>query len=310
MDSDLLTKEVDLPLQMDESTQKSLQRFTKEAIRQDASYAACTLPIDLTDPLGCMKTGWQTQTFNYYWEKPSEHFSIAAGGELLSLSAEGSGRFGNINRQLKEISNNTTVFKGAPHAYSGLMFLGGFSFFDRMNDPRWDSFEPASLTVPKWLIFRDDKYAFVTIFTDINRFNESITLFEHLISSFHRVEQIIEKARSVSFRDTTLKTGNGTLRSHNSLPAYQNWIASVKQAKQYIRTNEFDNIVMARRFSVPKKNDQQAVDMLHNLRIHYPGCSSFLVHRPNGNTFLGTTPEYLGSFHSNLLLTEALAGSI
>ncbi|HLR24518.1 MAG TPA: isochorismate synthase [Fodinibius sp.] len=310
MNSDLLTEEVDLPLQMDESTQKGLQRFAKEAIQQNASYVACTLPIDLIDPLSCLQTGWQAQTFNYYWEKPSEHFAIAAGGELLSLSAEGSGRFGSINRQYKKISNDTAVFKGAPHAYAGLMFLGGFSFFDRMNDSRWNSFEPASLTIPKWLVFRDDKYAFVTTFTDVNRFNESTTLFDHLISSFHRVEQIIETARSVSFRDTTFKAGNGTLRSHNSLPAYQSWIPSVKQAKQFIRTNEFDKIVLARRFSVPKKNDQQAVDMLHNLRMHYPGCSCFLVHQPKGNSFLGTTPEYLGSFHNNLLLTEALAGSM
>src|SRR5699024_12221349 len=96
------------------------------------SYAACTLPIDLVDPLSCLHKSWNKEKFHYYWEKPTENFAITAGNELLNLHAKGKNRFASISQQCQEIDRQTAVFKGALHAYGGLILLGGFSFFQHI----------------------------------------------------------------------------------------------------------------------------------------------------------------------------------
>src|SRR5699024_3012878 len=299
-----------LPLCMYDAMAAKLQQFAKEALQNGKSYAACTLPIDLVDPLSCLHKSWNKEKFHYYWEKPTENFAITAGNELLNLHAKGKNRFASISQQCQEIDRQTAVFKGAPHAYGGLILLGGFSFFQHIEHPQWKGFDAASFTIPEWLVFKDDKYALTTINVEIKDTDSTSVLCDRIITKFKQIEDRLLQALNHSFNNTALPTSKGSFVPNHPSSASESWVSSVNQAKTLISQNEFDKIVLARQLSIPHKGQQQAPRVLHNLRNHYFNCSCFLIHPPGGNIFLGATPENLGSFHNNLILTEALAGSI
>ena len=309
MDADLLSTPVELPLKIDEAARNCLQQRIEYAFRQTGiSYLACTFPIEEVDPLACLEKAWNNQRFHYYWEKPSENFAITAGDSLIELSASGNNRFQEIDDQRKAVIDATATFSVTPHSYAGLMFLGGFSFFSEIENSMWDSFEAASLTVPEWLIFKDDKYAFATVFLDTNCFEDDHALYNALADRLVYLNKITSKARAESLSAPASKKTNVpslTLGNH-----YQRWATSIENAKKAIKQGSFEKIVLARKYSTARNTAYPPTSMLAKLRHQYPNCSCFLMHPADGNSFLGATPEQLASFQQQLLMTEALAGSI
>lgn len=273
-------------------------------------YATFSFTLDAIDPLAYLEMCWKKETFQYYWEKPSDEFAIAAGGELINISASGNDRFQTISSEFQSIRQSVAEFSAVPHPYSGMMLLGGFSFFDTISDNLWDSFKPASLTVPEWTIIKDGKFNLVTLCVDLSNFDSPQNLHHHLIGRFedirdtchHKTANDHPKYQTDELRNTPLpESSNGE---------YRHWISSVKEAKNLIADKNFDKIVLARKISVPNNNNITPTQILNKLRKEYTNCYSFLIHQPNNKTFLGSTPERLGSFRNQLLLTEALAGSI
>lgn len=280
-----------------------------EKLFQDSSskYATFSFPIDSLDPLAFLEMRWNDAAYHFYWEKPTDEFAIAAGGELIEISASGPNRFEEINAKSKSIRKQTTEYAGLSHPYAGMMFLGGFSFYDQIEDKRWDALSPASFSVPQWVVVKDGKFNLVTFTVELKDFNAPQDLHKYLDQQLQNIEQTF----SASSNPRTKTTGT---HAQTGLPqrdsAYDEWKSSVNEAKRLIRQNKFEKIVLARHISVPRGSDISATQVLNNLRRQYTNCYNFLVHRPAGATFLGSTPERLGAFRNRLLLTEALAGSI
>lgn len=311
MNTDLLQNTLDLPLQLDKSAANRLKDFIRTLFQQEeTSYAVFSFPVSAPDPLPTLRKRWNNDTFHYYWEKPAENFAIAAGGELASITASGNQRFMDINRQHQAVTEATASFSTTTHAYAGLMFLGGFSFSDTIQSPNWEAFKPGALTVPRWLIIKDDKYALTTLAYSLDNFTNATDLYQAILDQLVELEQHL-KAPSI---DTTDKDFSEITHdfpvTHPLNNGHRSWLASVQKARQYIREDRFQKIVLARQLSLPNSAHLHPTEMLHRLRNQYPNCSCFLIHPPRGESFLGATPEHLASFQQNLLLTEALAGSI
>lgn len=272
-------------------------------------YASFSFTSDAIDPLAYLEMCWKNDTFQYYWEKPSDQFAMAAGGELVTVSASGESRFQEINTKIESLKKSTAEFSSIGHPYSGMMFLGGFSFYDEISDKMWDSFEPATFTVPEWMIVKDGKFSLITISVNLESFDSPQKLHNYVQTKFERISSAIKDYPGQKIQDKNQPTPTPPMES-NGKSAHHHWVSSVNKAKNLISQNKFDKIVLARHISISNDKNIGPTQVLNVLRQQYTNCYNFLIHHPNNKTFLGSTPERLGAFRNNLLLTDALAGSI
>lgn len=311
MDTDLLSDKMKLPLQLDGGTDRRLKTFINGVVRQNKqSYATFSVPVKTIDPLSFLEKHWSHQSFQYYWEKPSENFAIAAGDELVTLSASGTNRFTDIHQQQQSLLEATSSFSSVYHSYSGLMFLGGFSFFNELKNMDWDSFEAASLTVPKWLMLQDGDHFSVTIALDIRPFHNPEDLYDEIIEQLHDIDRLISTPSEPCSTSPAVHDKADLFPAPQLKLGFDRWVDSVEKAKGHIHENRFKKIVLARRLSVSRDRSVQPTALLDRLRQQYQNCSCFLIHPPNSDSFLGATPEQLVAFQHDFLRTEALAGSM
>lgn len=311
MDTDLLSDKMELSLRRGSGVNQRLKTFINGLLHQpNKSYATFTVPVETVDPLAYLGKNWDNKAFQYYWEKPSENFALAASGELLQLSAAGANRFTDVHRQQQSVLNSAASFSSVSHTCSGLMFLGGFSFFDEIETADWNSFEAASLTVPRWLILKDGDHFSATITLDIRSFHDPEDLYGEVIKQLQHINRLISTtAEPYSAAPAAGKTADPSpIAALNA--NFDTWISSVEKANDQIRRKTFKKIVLARRLSVTRNNATPPTSLLNRLRHQYHNCSCFLIHPPNGSSFLGATPEQLVAFQHDFLRTEALAGSM
>ena len=286
-----------------------LDRFLDQLFSDSTcEYASFSFPIDAIDPLAYLEMCWKSDTYQYYWEKPDEEFAIAGGDALLTLTADGSERFEQINTQVEEVTEASAQFSTIPHPYGGIMFLGGFSFFDCMSDSVWGDFEPASFTLPRWMIIKNGKFSICTISITTTDFDNPTQVRQHLQQQLEHIEQTVATNVERNAQNDCFNSIRSA--SYKNDDQKEKWVQSVEAAKNYIADNKFEKIVLARQLTVPQKTAVPPTQVVNNLRQQYTGCYNFLIHQPAGKTFLGSTPERLGAFRKQLLLTEALAGSI
>lgn len=271
-------------------------------------YVTFSFALEAIDPLACLEMCWNTDEFQYYWEKPSDEFAIAAGGTMINLSARTTNRFQTISKRIQSIRRATAEYTTVRHPYCGMMFLGGFSFFDDISNGMWKPFEAASFTVPEWTIIKDGKFSLATFSVKLSSFDNPSDLHQYLIKKYEDIQDIYQGKDSPS--EIPKKTCETVLISSiNKNTAYRQWISSVEKATDLIAKNNFEKIVLARKISVPLSTNISATKLLNKLRGKYTNCFNYLIHK-GGKTFLGSSPERLGAFRNRLLLTEALAGSM
>lgn len=293
-----------------EDNNKRLESFLNSLFQKDRpEYAIFSFTLANIDPLAYLEMCWKKSDFHYYWEKPEEEFAIAAGKELVSISGEGPDRFKNVRSKFKDIRQSTAEYSMISHPYSSMMMLGGFSFFDQIREEVWGSFKPASFTVPEWMIVKDGKFTLANIGVKLKSFNSAGELRQYIREQIGTITQTINlNTKKNAQRSLPESTENTSLSQNRS--EYENWISSVEKAKSLINQKSFEKLVLSRQVTISKPGDMLPTQILNKLRQQYSGCYNFLIHRPDGKTFLGSTPERLGAFRNKMLLTDALAGSI
>lgn len=288
---------------------EDLDQFVGDLFKNSESeYVTFSFPIESIDPLAYLEMCWNNKSFQYYWEQPVDEFAIAAGGSLLNITAAGANRFTDVNTKFEEIRESASEYSVVSHPYSGMLFLGGFSFADQINEKRWQSFEPASFTVPKWMIVKDGKFTIATIAVETHQFESPGDLQQYLHDQLQKIEHTITQNTNGTEKEFSKRTLD-TPSPQNGAGLPQ-WTSSVSKAKKLIQQQVFDKIVLARDVSISKNGDTNPTQILNKLRQKYSNCYNFLIHNPSKKTFLGSTPERLGAFRNQLLLTDALAGSI
>ncbi|NGP86857.1 isochorismate synthase [Fodinibius halophilus] len=288
----------------------NLRAFLSQLFQDsEAQYASFSFTLDAIDPLAYLEMCWNQDQFQFYWEKPTDELAIAAGGSVKHLSAEGSGRFNAVSKAIQTTQQLSREYSSVPHPYSGMMFLGGFSFFNNISDGVWNDFDPASFTIPEWTIIQDGKFNLVTFSVELSLFETARDLHQHLIDRFDAIRKSCRMDKKLNGQETPPSFTQDISLSDIKNGEYEQWTSTVTKATDLIADNNFDKIVIARKISIPRRDNTPPTQVLNSLRKRYQNCSSFLLHQ-GGSTFLGSSPERLGSFRSRLFLTEALAGSI
>lgn len=273
-----------------------------------SSLISISLPIEKIDPLACLELLDEGENYQYFWEKPSEEFAIAAGKALKNITARGKSRFKDIKDQITAINKTSLTFTSISHSNTGIHFLGGFSFFDDNINSNWQSFGSASFVIPEWQIIKEGQLTLLTLNFEASAFDNLYELKKEIRGTYSGICKILE-LNSGQVLSTTEKSSRLPDISV-SRQAFNKWTDSVSQAKKLIDQRKFDKIVLARKARVAMPDQLQPTHIINALREQYPNCYSFLIRQKGSKTFLGCTPERLLSFRKNYALTEALAGSI
>ncbi len=179
-----------------------------------------------------------------------------------------------------------------------LSAFGGFAFdAEDATDPRWASFGPGEMVVPRWTYgaTRADAWIrFVTVEPLSNAEAESA-----------RLELEAAWARLLS---APARSGSAVLVTDIGQPPAEEWARHIREITEAIERGEAGKVVAARRVDVRLSGTLDPRVVLRRLRVRFPNCVRFAF-RKGEATFLGATPEHLISKVGTTLRTEALAGS-
>jgi menaquinone-specific isochorismate synthase len=274
-----------------------------------SSLFSVTLAFENTDPLAVLELLGVKNQFQFYWEHPEESLSIAAGNALKQLKARGSDRFRVISKKISQWKKRTVEYAEFEHSLNGVFFLGGFSFFGHKAKTHWQIFDAASFTVPEWVFIRDGQLSLLTLVTEIRGDEDSESGYNSVISRLEYLSDRINKGIKNEFFPVPDSAGL-EFDIADRPDEFRRWKEGINNAKDLIRDNRFDKIVLARSLSIEATREISPTRLANHLRREYPSCFTFLLQINDSATFIGSSPERLFSYRPSLILTEALAGSI
>lgn len=273
-------------------------------------YASFTFPVQAFDPLACLEMLSRTGEFHFYWEHPEQGIAFSAGEQLVEMKTSGADRFRDMAHKVEEIRQQSASFSLVKHSLAGMHLVGGFAFFNEIGDgdEDWQSFGPASLTIPGWMLIKDGKLGLLTLTVKFEPGDTRAAIAERLESHLSRFEKLYHFEGNLN-RDSD-RTSEWTPTHLDTLgPTDYSWIETIDKAKALIERKSFEKIVLAREVRWKFESDVTPTHVLNRLRNQYPSCYNFLIQNSEGKSFIGCSPERLISFHKNYLLTESLAGS-
>ena len=278
-----------------------------ESLTQNKQFFSVSFSIHSVDVLAAIEQLPNKDSFQYYWEKPSDEFSMAAAGELTRITQKGVLRFRNSSTEGKRLLNRVYHLKGIEHNNASVHLFGGFSFFDENNSTTWAGFEAASFTLPEWMIIRDGKCTILTATIPISYTDTHQSLQNRLIEALAKLEPVCNVGEYTNQNSPQIPVPYSI--GVNSEFQHLHWVESVKRAKKCIEEGTFEKVVLARELKLDITKPVSETQILHKLRRQYPDCYSFLIRQDRSACFIGSTPERLAAFQSNFILTEGLAGS-
>lgn len=290
--------------------EKSYTSFVQEVFEKSDSDSliSFTFPVPCIDPLALLEVLDDGKSYQYYWEKPEDEFTLAAGESLLKLRGEGEQRFRQINNLISVLNESVMEYSPLSHSHTGIHYLGGFSFFDENPGKEWEGFGSATFTVPKWQLIREGRLTLLTLNLRFSDFPDPESLHNYLADKLDQFENALELNSEP--RKRYHNNGSSSVKPSTESENYNKWFKSVESAKAHIQQGKYQKIVLARNAKIQIDEDVQPTHIANRLRKKYPNCYTFLIRHNASNTFIGSTPERLVAFKKNHLLTEALAGSI
>lgn len=282
--------------------QKELFQYLK-ACQQLSIEKDCEQIISISqeipplDPLTVLEAIAKPELLQFYLEKPDKNQAIAAIDAVEFIKLEGSNRFTQAQKFIKSCLNNSLIKGNLKLPFSGVHFFCSFTFFEEAtpNSP----FPSGTVFLPKWQVSRAGNTSVLVANLKIKPHSNLEFILENLLS---QIKIINWQKRVVKIT----KEPNLIIQHSNNSEQFKQSVAS---AINSIQAHQFRKIVLASTIDLISSSPFQAINLLANLRKHYPGCHIFSTSNNKGQSFIGASPERLISIKNNFLETDALAGS-
>lgn len=227
------------------------------------------------------------------WSDPAQDECLVAVGVAWERRLTGSGRFERAAQALEELRD--TVEQPAEHEDLPLA-LGGFAFAPRIR-PRgaaWSAWGDGRMWVPELLIHRRGGRG-VMVRTAPRGSSRASQLAE-----LHAALEAAPEAPHPSPGGWGAEEGG-----------QEAWHQRVGSALRAMETGALSKVVLARSqaLTAPAGQPFDAVATAWALREQQPGCTAWMLHLPEGGSFVGATPEELIRVEGRTLRTVALAGT-
>jgi menaquinone-specific isochorismate synthase len=270
-------------------------------------YLALSISIPEVDVLAVLEQSREKNSFQYYWEKPSDSFAIVACGEHEKIVATGTERYRISSSKGKALLSRIKHISGINHNNASVHLFGGFSFHDYLESETWKNYSSSSFTLPKWMIVKEGSCTILTMVVPIAENETSNSIQNRIELELGQLNQITN-SKGYALSEEIILNERFETPSVDSAEYFE-WIDSINRAIAQIKKGSFEKVVLARELRLPLSEEVKDTHILNRLRYQYPDCYSFLISHGEESSFIGCTPERLASFNSKYVLTEGLAGS-
>jgi len=255
-----------------------------EVARAGVGHLSLTIEVPTLDPLAVLETLDETGP-RAYLETPARGIAFAAGSPLATWEGVGSARFGEADRWLAGIASHLTSVGRAPR------ICARFPFHPASENGR----QTSRLFLPAWQVLTQAGRTEVTLVEPATP--GAAARLADRAEPFQRFTYRAGRPRHESGGTPVLSEVGGA------------WYPSaVRRATELIREGAFEKIVLTRAFDWRRTEPFDAHATLHRLRSANPACHAYLADTAAG-VLVGATPETLLAIHSDVIRTEAVAGT-
>ncbi|MFH2055914.1 MAG: isochorismate synthase [bacterium] len=229
------------------------------------------------------------QAIRTYWRGREGHLEIAGCGEALKVVAEQPEQYESAFAKM------TQTLQTLP-ADVEARWLGGICYDPaRAYDDLWSGFPRLWFVMPEITITRrDDRYQ-LTLALRQGESGKREQLEERLLQLFDPGKPEFQVRH--------------TKYERQDIPAHNDWLVQIEQARLQMKAGELDKVVLARRSDLRLAEPLEPTWFVEQLRIANRSGYTFMLQPQGGNAFVGAPPERLFKIKGRELFTEAIAGT-
>ena len=265
--------------------------------------------IDPVAELEARDARYEQADFRFVWARPKDGLTLAARGAAVRFRASGPRRFHDMLEQVETALKAAVCAQdgeadagGAPYA------LGGFAFFDELDDSQWPGFGTAQMAVPAWMALQTNGTTRTVVSTFVQPGDHPARMAEFLAGQLEGTNGH-PAAASSDKRETRFPARAGAFQRADEVEGHRHWLRMVRNVLAGIKAGKLSKVVLARAVDLFRSAPVSPYTILKALRAAYPDCFSFLVDPGGGQHFMGATPERLANLRDGLMRFGALAGS-
>lgn len=263
----------------------------------EKQLASWTTKIDEVDLLSVFEASFKTQKERLFWTNSSRDFAFIGLGSLIKLVAHDE-RFKTLQTEWEDILDKAMIDNQYNEAGTGLVAAGGMSF-DPLRKPAklWENYPTSQLTIPEYLILKNETDYYLTINQYVNP-DEDI---ETTLTEINDLKAVLLE------NELTINQVNQHVIAKKEIRKQQ-WLSSVEEAVATIKRNEANKIVLAREIRIKLNESANIALILQNLLDNQ--ANSYIFAFEHGtDCFIGASPERLIKVEKTALLSTCLAGT-
>jgi menaquinone-specific isochorismate synthase len=256
------------------------------------------------DPLAVVESIFEPEELHFYAERPAEGWAVAGAEAVLTLTAEGPGRFAECQQFIDDVLERTIAVGEVTRPFGGPHFFGAFAFFNEVEPG--EAFPSVRLFVPRWQVSRARDRTIAVANLLVEPGTELDALAGKVWRAHGKFRAFDYSAPDFSERPAASGGGPSAMAEAGGEGSYRRAVA---RAVGMIEEGRFDKIVLARCQELTAPGRLHPLRVLNGLRQRFPDCYAFSLANGRGQSFIGASPERLLRVEAGMLLTEALAGS-
>lgn len=232
-----------------------------------------------------------------FWADVENDFYMIGIGEIQQIEAE-ENRYYNLQKKWQTFTKKALIHNDFHELGTGLIALGGMSF-DPLNKKteQWTSFSTSELIVPEYMVVKQKTNYYLTLNTFVSHEDNIEDLSRHIEQNekqlFHNPLQFKKERHHILNKEEV---------------ASDKWIKTVKLARDEVRSDRVQKIVMAREMKITLNKKPNISTIIHNLIQSQPNSYVFAFEKGN-DIFIGATPERLVRVNGENVLSTCLAGT-
>ncbi len=234
----------------------------------------------------------------FFWHRPASDHRLLGVGLAAEISSSGGARFQHLARQVEKAQSGWTHINQGQASPLARAFLG-FAF-DPEHEPagRWQGFPNLAFIVPSLLLEWRNGGCTLTFSHDCETALPSEQVISNWLAHLYRLLAVEEEQQLTA----------GELLAQREYPPSSQWVGTVADAVEAIRSQELEKVVLSRTLELAFDRPPSSGPLLERLAGDFPGCTS-LGACFGGATLLAATPERLLRMNGSDIHCDALAGT-
>jgi isochorismate synthase len=265
------------------------------------------------DPLLLLRAAARDSSFNglneevragmMYWSQQGEGSTLAGLGNVATLTATGTDRFGSIDRAWRSLLDGADI-GGEAGVSAGPVLMGGFAFDpDGPVSNAWREFPSAHMFVPRVQLAVAGAVCTTTISLIVGADGEP----DMDLEALDELRRTVLESHSQGSAEPVAEDSTDAPLFRDALPTAE-WRNIVARAVDDIRVGQLEKVVLARAVESLAQRDLDVFQVLHVLRAAHSNSFVFGYWRGD-SAFVGASPERLVRLDGREVRASSLAGT-